>query len=307
MKRVDQVKLEKGMSVDQLVREYQKASVLGAGKLARACSLLEEMVQAKATLLLGLSGPLTASGMRGVISELVRMDAVSAIVTSGANVVHDVIESLGGYHCAGDFRAQDRRLREEGLGRIGNVYARNEDFTSFEDFIQGMLKELPPGRLNNLSPRELISEVAGRLEDESSFLRAAYRRGVPVFSPGISDSMLGLQLFFFSQSNSISLNVLKDMGELSTMVLSSPRVGGLFLGGGLPKHYIMGANLLREGIDYGIQITLDREEGGSLSGAKLEEGISWGKAGKEAKLVTVTGDSTIIFPLMVASLMERLK
>lgn len=232
MKRVDQVKLEKGMSVDQLVREYQKASVLGAGKLARACSLLEEMVQAKATLLLGLSGPLTASGMRGVISELVRMDAVSAIVTSGANVVHDVIESLGGYHCAGDFRAQDRRLREEGLGRIGNVYARNEDFTSFEDFIQGMLKELPPGRLNNLSPRELISEVAGRLEDESSFLRAAYRRGVPVFSPGISDSMLGLQLFFFSQSNSISLNVLKDMGELSTMVLSSPRVGGLFLGGG---------------------------------------------------------------------------
>lgn len=307
MKKVGQIDIKRGMSVDALIREYGKASVLGAGKLAEACSILEEMVAQRATVLLGISGPMAASGLRKVVADLTRKGIISGVVTSGANIVHDVIEALGGFHIAGEFRAVDRELRKKAYGRIGNIYARDEDFTVFEDFTQGLLKEQPREKLENLSPRELVSEIGRHLEDESSFIRAAYEREVPVYSPGITDSMLGLQLFFFSQGNSISLNMLKDMKELATQVLSSSRVGGVFLGGGVPKHYIMGANLLREGLDYAVQITLDREEAGSLSGAKLEEGMSWGKTAKDARVASVTGDATILFPLMVASLMERLR
>ncbi len=305
MRRVGQIEIKPAMTVDSLIGEYGKAGVLGAGKLAEACSIFEEMVRDDATVLLGLAGPMCASGLRKIISELIREGVISGIVTSGANLVHDIIEALGGHHIVGDFRVDDIELHKKGYGRIGNVYAKVEDFVSFEDFIQDFLRTIPEEDIENLSPRELITEIGEHLEDRDSFIRAAYENNVPIFSPGISDSMLGLQLFFFSQTNRISLNVIKDMKELSTLVLSSSKVGAIFLGGGIPKHYIMGANLLREGFDYAVQITLDREEGGSLSGAKLEEGISWGKAKEKARVATVIGDATIIFPIMAASLMER--
>ncbi len=56
-----------------------------------------------------------------------------------------------------------------------------------------------------------------------------------------------------------------------------------------------------------IQVTLDRQEGGSLSGAKLEEAISWSKARKESNLVSVVGDVTIILPIIAAAVMERVE
>lgn len=307
MKRVNEIRVRAGISAGELIQEYARAGVLGAGKLAEACHIFEEMVREKAEILLGLAGPVTASGMRSVISTLIRENIVSAVVCSGANIVHDIICALGGEHMAFSGGKSDEELWKEGLGRIGNVLARVEDFVKFEEFIQSLLQEMPEERLENLSPRELITEIGSKLRDEDSFIRAAFERHIPIFSPGIADSMLGLQLFFFSQKNRICLNVLKDMKELATIVLSAKKVGGIFLGGGIPKHYIMGACLLREGLDYGIQITLDREEGGSLSGAKLEEGISWGKAKSSGRFSTVIGDVTIVFPLLVAGVLERLK
>ncbi|WP_456475456.1 deoxyhypusine synthase [Candidatus Pyrohabitans sp.] len=306
MRKVRQIQIERGMSVDQLMRQYSRAGVLGAGALGKACDILEDMVKARATIFLGLAGPLVAAGMRNMVTELINLGAVSAIVTNGANVVHDVLEALGGAHYVGSFHEDDRVLHQEELGRIGNVYTRVKDFTAFEDYAQELLSGISEERRRNLSVRELTSEIGKSLRDEGSFLRAAYEQDIPVFSPAVVDSMLGLQLFFFAERHSIVLNALKDMKELAQMVFDAPRVGALFLGGGVPKHYILGANLLRGGIDYGIQVTLDREEGGSLSGAKLEEGISWGKTKEEGRVVSVVGDATVIFPLLVASLKERL-
>lgn len=306
MRKVRQIEVTSGMSVDELMRQYSEAGVLGAGALGRACDILEEMVRARATIFLGLAGPLVAAGMRNIVTELIKMGAVSAIVTNGANVVHDVLEAIGGAHYVGSFRSDDAQLHREELGRIGNVYTRVKDFVAFEDYVQELLSGIPEERRKNLSIRELLSEIGKSISDERSFLRAAYERRIPVFSPAVVDSMLGLQLFFFAERNRIVLNAVKDMKELAQMVFDASEVGALFLGGGVPKHYILGANLLRGGIDYGIQITMDREESGSLSGAKLEEGISWGKTREEGKVVTVVGDVTIIFPLLVASLKERL-
>jgi deoxyhypusine synthase len=142
--------------------------------------------------------------------------------------------------------------------------------------------------------------------DKNSIVRSAYEEKIPIFSPALIDSMLGLQLYFFSQKNRIILNPLKDVDELVEMVFRARKTGGIFLGGGVPKHYILQVNLLRGGIDYGIQITLDREEAGSLSGAKLEEGISWGKAKAGSNLANVIGDATILFPLLIAGVKQRL-
>jgi len=306
MRKVEQIEVTSRMSVDELVRQYREAGVLGAGALAKACDILEEMVKARATIFLGLAGPLVAAGLRKVIAELIRMGAVSAVVTNGANVVHDVLEAIGGAHYVGSFRSDDAELHSAEIGRIGNVYTKVKDFVAFEDYVQELLSGIDEERRSNLSIRELLSEIGRSIEDEDSFLRAAYECNVPIFSPAVVDSMLGLQLFFFAERNRIVLNAVKDMKELAQLVFEAREVGAIFLGGGVPKHYILGANLLRGGIDYGIQITLDREEAGSLSGAKLEEGISWGKTKEKGRVVTVVGDVTMVFPIMVASLKERL-
>ncbi len=307
LRRVEHVELTGGMRVDELMRSYARAGVLGAGALGKACDILEEMVTGDATVFLGIAGCVVAGGMRRVLTELIRMGAVDAVVTNGASVVHDVIEALGGEHYAGSFRAGDAELHEQGIGRMGNVYTKMESFTAFEDYMQELLRGMSEQQRSNLSIRELLSEIGASLEDRNSFLRAAHEMEVPVFSPAITDSMLGLQLFFFSQTGTLVLNAVKDMREMAQLVIEAERVGALLLGGGVPKHYILGACLLRGGIDYGIQVTLDREEAGSLSGAKLEEGISWGKTARHARVVSVTGDVTLVLPLLVASLMERMR
>lgn len=307
MKKVDQMSVKPGMGVDELVGEYKNAGVLGAGNLARACDIYEEMIREETTIFLGIAGPMVPSGLRTIIADLIKKGYVNAVVTSGANVVHDMIESFGGVHYAGSFHDNDKALRKEEMGRIGNVLTKISDYTTFEDRVQDILSAIPEVDRSNLSVRELLSIIGSKMDDEDSFLKAAYDNNIPVFSPGITDSMLGLQLFFFSERNQMVLNVVKDMKDISDMVYDAKTTGGIFLGGGVPKHYILGANLLREGIDYGIQVTLDREEGGSLSGAKLEEAISWSKAREESNIVSVVGDVTIILPIIAAAVMERLK
>ncbi len=305
MRRVKQIKLEKGMSVNSLVRSYEDAGVLGAGDLGKAASIYEEMLNKKAKVFLGLAGPLVPSGLRRVITDMIKCGYVHVIVTSGANVVHDMIEAHQGGHYVGSFKVHDEDLKKKNVARIGNVFVEMEDFKVFEDKVQELLASIPEDKRCNLSIKELLWEIGSRLEDQESFLRTAWENQVPVFSPGIMDSMLGLQLFFFSQNNKLVLNSVKDMKDLTDEVFDAKKTGALLLGGGVPKHHIMVVNSLRDGMDYGIQITMDREEAGSLSGAKLEEGISWGKIRSRDTVATVIGDVTVILPMLVASLKER--
>lgn len=297
------------MSVGELIRQYERTGVLGAGDMARAVAIYGEMLSEGALVFLGLAGPIIPAGLRRVISDLIRSRMVHAVVTSGGNVVHDMIEAFGGggRHYAGSFNADDAALKKQGLGRMGNVYVAMEDFVVFEERCREIFSDLGGERRLNLSVRELLLEIGRRLEDRDSFLRAAYESGVPVFSPAVADSMLGLQLFFYSQEEKLLLNVLKDMKDIADLVFKAEKTGAIILGGGVPKHYILGVNTLRGGVDYAVQITADRGEAGGLSGAKLEEAVSWGKAKENGKLVSITGDATLLFPLLVAGVRERLK
>ncbi len=305
MRRVKPIRLTPRISAGDLVREYGNAGVLGAGDLGRAADILEEMALKGAKVFLGLSGPLVPSGLRWVIADLIRSGYVHVVVTSGANVVHDLIEAFRGGHYVGSFDASDEELRKKGIGRIGNVYARASDFRTFERRVLAMLKSIPPEKRADLSIKELLWEIGSRLRDEESFLRLAWEKRVPVFSPALTDSMLGMQLFMFTQRERLVLDAVKDMRDIVEEAFTAKRTGALLLGGGVPKHYIMMANSLRNGLDYGVQITMDREEAGSLSGAKLEEGISWGKVKGGEKLASLIGDVTVLLPLLVAALKER--
>lgn len=301
--KINQMELQEKMSVLEIIDEMGKSGVLGAGKLAHATKLLAQVIEDKDTsVFLSIAGPMVPGGLRKIIKDLIEKEQIDLIITSSANITHDLLEAFGGSHYR-DIHGTDENLCEMGIGRIGDVYTKSEDFEIFEKEITKLFFEVTKDK-NKFSIRDFLYEIGKRIPDENSILNTAARKKTPIYSPGIIDSMLGLQLWMHTQENELILDVVADMHELSDQVYASPKVAAVMLGGGLPKHYALASNLLKGGVDTGIQVTMDRSETGSLSGAPLEEAKSWAKAKCGSNLVTVIGDVTMIFPIMVAGAWE---
>lgn len=294
-------------SVDSLFAAYAASGVFGAGRMARALDVLETMVRDDGcTVFLGLAGPLSAGGMRPIVADMVDRGLVDALVTTGANAVHDLLECWDCHHFHGDEAADDDELAEKGYARVFDLFVEESSFARFEDRVQESFDTIPEDDWRTMTPSRLLSLLGSGLEASGSVLGAAARKGVPVFAPSLTDSVLGLQLFLRAQTKPTTLDVVGDMAALSDLVYGAERRGMIALGGGVPKHYMMGAATLVGGHDYALQVTLDRPEGGGLSGAPLREGKSWHKVARGADHVTVIGDTFIVFPLLYAGLLSRL-
>lgn len=303
--KINHMKIDPGMTTLQLIEEMGKSGVLGAGRMYRATELLAEVISdEETTVFLSIAGPMVPGGLRKIIRDLIADGHVDVVITSGANLTHDLLETFGGSHYR-EHDETDEELCQMGMGRIGDVYTKAQDFEVFEKRISILLEKIAQ-KHNQLNIREFITEIGNSIQDPESIICTAAEKNVPIYAPGIIDSMLGLQLWMFTQENQLTLDAPGDMHELSDIVYSSKKVATVILGGGLPKHYALASNILTGGVDAAIQVTLDRSEAGSLGGAPLEEAKSWAKAKCGSKLVTVIGDATIIFPLMVAGAREKL-
>lgn len=307
MDYVDQIRVKPGITIGQLLEEMRKCGVLGAGRLAKAVDLTAEMFKdSDYTVFLTLAGPMIPGGLRRVIGDLIGGKYVDGVIASGANIVHDILEALGYRHIKGTFEADDAKLRTRKIGRVGDVYVKQEAFESLEKEVYKILETVPETECDKLSIRKLLYYFGTNLKDQNSILVKASRRKIPIFCPGLFDSMVGLHIWTFTQLRKFNVNPVADLHELSEIVFNSKKLGAIILGGGLPKHHILGAAMLRDGIDSAVQITLDRPEGGSLSGAPFEEAISWRKVKVRGKHVTVIGDATMIFPIMIAAALGKI-
>jgi deoxyhypusine synthase len=308
MKQVKQMQLKKGLTVGALVSEMNKCGVLGAGKVAKAARLVKEMFNDRDyTVFLTLAGPLIPGGLRQIIRDLIDQEFVNVLVTTGANMVHDMVEALGYRHCVGTFLAEDEELKTKDIGRIGDIYIGQDAFKGLEEWIYKTLESIPEWKREHISIAELLFKIGNRLQDPESILTTAAKKGVPIISPGFIDSIAGFHLWMFGQDKKLVVDPLLDVNKIVDIVYDAKKVGIIILGGGWPKHFALFANTFREGVDRAIQITMDRPEPGGLSGATLKEAISWGKVKPEGKEVTVICDVTIAFPLIVASALEDLK
>ncbi len=293
------------MTVNELVGQLEGCA-FGAGRLSRACDIFEEMQAEDVTKFFGLSGAMVPSGMRHIISDMIRDGYIDILVTTGANMVHDIIEAVGGCHTFGTEMANDLELRTQHINRIYDVYLEDECFEGLEKKLQGVFGNLDKDKTYSI--RELMTEIGKNLDDEHSILRSAYEMGVPVYCPAVQDSVIGLQAWLYKQTGRLNVDAFKDMRELIDRCFEAKRTGALLIGGGVPKNYILQCMLVtpREGYDYVIQVTMDRAETGGLSGATLEEARSWGKVGESSKTVQVYCDATIALPVIVAAVSERL-
>ena len=298
---VHQLQIESVMSVDTLVKRMSHCG-FGARRLSEAVAIYEKMLSGDFTKFLTISGAMVPAGMRNIVSDLIRKGHVDVLVITGANLVHDIIESFG-CHCLGTPESDDAALRAEGVSRIYDVFLRDQDFAAFEDLMQKIIPETD----KILSGRELMAILGSRIKDERSILRSAFDMNVPVFCPALPDSMIGLQAWMFSQTKKLTVDAFADIKEIVDICYESPRSGILIVGGGVPKNFALQSMLLTpNSFDLAIQLTTDTPENGGLSGATLSEAVSWGKISENARFVTVYGDATITLPMLVAATLERI-
>ena len=153
---------------------------------------------------------------------------------------------------------------------------------------------------------ELVWEFGKRLDCEDSIIYWAAKNKIPVIVPGITDGMIGYQLWMFSQDKDFRIDVLKDEQLLNDRVWEAERTGALIVGGGISKHHTIWWNQFKGGLDYTVYLTTAFEEDGSLSGARPREAVSWGQIKENAEKTFVWGEATSILPLIVSALAGRL-
>ncbi|KAH1045970.1 hypothetical protein J1N35_036754 [Gossypium stocksii] len=262
-----------------------------------------ESVRSK--VFLGFTSNLISSGVRDTVRYLTEHDMVDVIVTTTGGIEEDLIKCLAPTY-KGDFSLPGAQLRSRGLNRIGNLLVPNDNYCKFEDWIipifDQMLKEQHEENVL-WTPSKLIARLGREINNGNSYLYWAYKNNIPVFCPGLTDGSLGDMLYFHSfRSPGLIIDVVQDIRAVNgEAVHASPRkTGMIILGGGLPKHHICNANMMRNGADYAVYINTAQEYDGSDSGARPDEAVSWGKIRGSAKTVKVHCDATIAFPLLVA-------
>ncbi|MCE8425495.1 MAG: deoxyhypusine synthase [Candidatus Methanoperedens sp.] len=291
-------KITYDMTVNQLMEEFSGCA-FGAGRLFEAREIYSEMINdSECTKFFGLAGAMVPAGMRQIVSDMIRDRKIDILVTTGANLVHDIIESLGLHHYKGTEVADDIELKHCAINRIYDVYLPEEHFSRFEEKLKPIFLKLP----EILSINDLLSHIGGELDDDNSILKSACDMDVPVYCPAIQDSILGLQAWLFKQTKPLNVDVFADMKGLIDRCYEAKRTGVFIVGGGVPKNFILQSMLVTpKSFDYAIQLTMDRPETGGLSGATLDEARSWGKVGENARSVTVYSDATITLPMIVAA------
>jgi deoxyhypusine synthase len=303
---VGDARIKPNMTVEELLVEYAKMGGFMARHLSDAYRVLVEMFSdTESTNFLSFTADLVSTGLRGVLAQLVGSGLFKVVITTCGTLDHDIARSLGARYSFGSFDADDVELRGRGVSRLGNIFIPMKDYGELtERFVHGVLSDAGSHK-TEWGVRELVDFLGSRLpQDRNSVLRAAHSAGVKVYVPGFVDGAVGTHVFTYSQTHKFTLNVLKDMAELSDLVFDAKRTGALIIGGGISKHHTIWWNQFKDGLDYAVYLTTAYEYDGSLSGARPKEAISWNKIKPTSKHSVVIGDATITLPLLIAALPE---
>merc|ERR1719336_1199264 len=230
------------------------------------------------------------------------------MISTAGGIEEDLIKCMAPTHL-GDFAMEGLGLRRKGINRIGNLLAPNDNYCKFEDWITVVLDKMHDEQIENKktnpdftwTPSKMIHRFGKEINDPTSVCYWAYKNNIPVFSPAITDGSIGDMLYFHSyKREGFILDLVADIRAVNDEAIKARKTGVIVLGGGLVKHHCMNANLMRNGADFVVYVNTAQEFDGSDSGARPDEALSWGKIRVDATPVKIYGESTLLFPLLVA-------
>ncbi|PIU13886.1 MAG: deoxyhypusine synthase [Hadesarchaea archaeon CG08_land_8_20_14_0_20_51_8] len=312
---VEAVDLTKVHGISELVKAYGESSIQ-ARNIGMCAEVYENMLldKVRPTILLGVAGPLIAGGLRKVLRDMIEFGIVDAVVSTGAILYQDLYQARGYKHYKGNPEADDAELRDLLIDRIYDTYVDEEKFWECDTFIAKFAEKLEP---RPYSSREFLYLLGKELKDENSILHTAAKHDIPVFSPALNDSSIGIgltQYYHWRKMNGkkhMIIDTIRDNYELTQIVVKSKKTAAIYIAGGVPKNFINDAvvmayifNIDTGGHTYAFQLTTDAPHWGGLSGSTLKEATSWGKISKKATKATAYVEPTVSLPLVVGSVLQ---
>eukprot|EP00892_Ulva_mutabilis_P006398 jgi/Ulvmu1/412/UM001_0419.1 len=319
---------EKGRNLDAIM-EAMLRSGFQATNMGQAVDVVNEMIKGRqqcpdecghnpdqahpskpCKIFLGFTSNLISSGTREILKFLCKNRMIDVMVTTAGGVEEDLIKCLAPTYI-GSFCLPGKELRLKGQNRIGNMLVPNNNYCAFEEFMTPILDEMlleQQEQQVNWTPSRMIARLGERINSEDSVYYWCWKNGIPVYCPAITDGSIGDMIFFHSVRNpGLRCDIIEDIRAMNNEALKCKNpTGAIILGGGLPKHHILNANLMRNGCDFCVLLNTAQEFDGSDSGARPDEAVSWGKIRLDGRAVKVSVDATIGFPLLVSQTFAKL-
>lgn len=317
---IDPLRLAGNEAVADLIDHVYARSGYNARRLAEACELYSRMLREDTTVCLTLAGAMTPIGMSGVINALIKAGFIDCIISTGANLYHDMHRPYNMPVMQGHFAVDDNVLAEEGVARIYDVFIEDQDTLLATDKM--ILKAM--GRIDRQGPistAQLHHALGAQVKQtaahpEWSILVTAHENDVPVYTSSPGDSSIAMNLavpHLFGET--IALDPLRDVIETAAIVRAGTTNGVVVVGGGSPKNfYLQTQPTLHQifydetpvGHDYMIQLAVDSPQWGGLSGATPQEARSWGKI-RDARVnnVVVYSCASLTLPLLAQYALVR--
>ena len=299
------------MTTDELLSRMEKISFQGR-QLARAARVWEAALDGGAYVMMGLAGAMTPAGMRRLVSMLIEKQYIHCLASTGANLFHDIYESLGTPHYMGAPEADDEALFEQGFDRVYDTYADEREFERIDQWIgewaTTQLEDRP------YSTREFIHELGLEVTNKSGgknpgIVTTAAKLDVPIYCPAIADSSIGIGLA--SAEKNFIFDLTEDVKDSARQIMQRDTMV-LFCGGGTPKNFLNQTEVTAKHMDddprghkWAVQFTADAPHWGGLSGCTFDEAVSWGKIDPSGEKVTVFCDTTIALPLVASAVLTR--
>ena len=317
------------MTITDLIDSYFTA--YNSARLREICHLLsQEVMREGVTVGLSLSGAMTPAGFGvSILAPLMRCGFIDYIISTGANLYHDIHYSLGLNLYRGNPFADDARLREEGQIRIYDIIFDYDVLLETDDFVRQIIASEPfQKQMGTAEFHHLLGKYIKEMERKlavkhSGLLATAYECGVPIYTSSPGDSSIGMNVAALSlEGSKLVLDPAVDVNETAAIAYCARETGtdipgksaAFIIGGGSPKNFLLQTQpqihevlgLEERGHDYFIQITDARPDTGGLSGATPSEAVSWGKVEPHQLPSTVVcyADSTIALPTNAAAVMN---
>ncbi len=324
-RKLDPQPLGKGTTVRELVEQHFFA--YNAARLREACQLLAQRVmRPDVTVGVTLSGALTPTGLGySALVPLIEGGFIDWIVSTGANLYHDIHRSLGFDLYGTSPLVNDLALRDQHIIRIYDILFDQDVLLKSDAFLRRVLQA--PEFQKQLSTAELHFHLGKyvRAREQAlgtsyrSLLGAAFEASVPIYTSSPGDSTIGMNVAAMRLGGSpLHFDVEADVNETTAIVHAAKSSGGrsavVIFGGGSPKNFILQTEpqiqeimgIPEKGHDYFVQFTDARVDTGGLSGATPSEAMTWGKVDPEQLPDTVVcyTDSTIAMPILAAYVLD---
>ena len=323
--KLDPRPIAPGLSVRDLVDQHLYA--YNGARLREACQLFaRKIAQPDVTVGVTLSGALTPTGLgTSAIVPLIRAGLIDWVVSTGANLYHDMHRSLGFELFNTTPFTDDRELRDKHIIRIYDILFDQDVLLESDEFLRQCIRgpefqhTMSTAELHYLLGRYTQAREKAIGTEYVSILTAAHECGVPLYTSSPGDSTIGMNVAALALAgNQLKFDVERDVNETTSIVHRAKKAGGqsavLIFGGGSPKNFILQTEpqlqeimgISEKGHDYFIQFTDARPDTGGLSGATPSEAMTWGKVDPDQLPDTIVcyADSTIVMPILAAYALE---